>query len=177
MRRYWQLIFGAVLLPFLVGCGEEVPKITGTVTYAGEPLARGLLTFHPIDRHAVAAQARVSAGQFAVPVQPGTYRIQVMNLDRPAEPDYAKMEYRVAIDIYRARQQERKERWKRELRPFLGNPEALRAKYAEMQELEGDIPDAAPGNNQTHEITAPDQVLTIVVERYSKKAAPRPAGS
>src|SRR5438046_2070465 len=109
MERLSRWGVGAVLLPLLIGCGEERPKVTGTVTYAGEPVARGMLSFQPLERYGAPVEALVTAGEFTVPVQPGKYRIRVRNLIRlPLPPDLEKMDRDTAAWIHFQRQQARR---------------------------------------------------------------------
>ena len=60
MKRLILFLISVLLLIFVGGCGSDaipVVKVSGSVTYRGEPLADALVTFHP-----TAAGGRAAAG-------------------------------------------------------------------------------------------------------------------
>jgi hypothetical protein len=58
------LVVAAVVLAG--GCGSDLPQVTGSVTYRGQPVAEGKVVFHPIGIGVVGYGALQSDGTFAV---------------------------------------------------------------------------------------------------------------
>lgn len=56
-----------VLLCVLSGCGRSGPSVSGTVTYDGQPLASGYITFFPLDDRGPTQ---------GTPIQDGTYEVR-----------------------------------------------------------------------------------------------------
>jgi hypothetical protein len=67
----------AALLPFLVGCGEPIGKVSGRVTFKGEPVTKGSISFN-LKGKGVAQDAKLdSSGAYtmATPLPTGTYHV------------------------------------------------------------------------------------------------------
>ncbi len=81
---------GFCLLPLLVslGCGKPVgTTVTGNVTWNGQPLAYGAISFVPADGATKTAGAMITGGKYrAVDVPPGEKIVQVISGAPPREP-------------------------------------------------------------------------------------------
>lgn len=85
MNRIPCLVFLGVLL-FFVGCGREGPervRISGTVTFGGEPVEKGRIYFFPAgDTMAPMSGSHIAGGRYVaehkggVPV--GTHRVEIV---------------------------------------------------------------------------------------------------
>ena len=71
-------------LALLTGCADPAPdpvEVTGAVTYDGEPVAAGIISFVPIDSVRPPGGAAISDGRYhlypEVALKPGTYRVEV----------------------------------------------------------------------------------------------------
>jgi len=76
------LLFGAVILA-LAGCGSSGPNVEGTVTYDGEPIEMGTITFLPAGASKSApGGAQIVAGKYKIPGEtapkPGAYRVEII---------------------------------------------------------------------------------------------------
>ena len=57
---------------FVAGCGTSLGTVTGEVTYEGEPVQEGWITFSPADGKGPAKGGRIDAGKYTVTdVPPG----------------------------------------------------------------------------------------------------------
>lgn len=67
-----------LLAPFSSGCGKSsnAIRVRGTVTYQGEPVPNGLITFYPVTGRPVSGPLS-EAGQYGVSLEPGDYRATV----------------------------------------------------------------------------------------------------
>lgn len=67
----------------LTGCGGgSGPRVSGTVTYAGEPVEDGSITFHdPDGKHEEKGGARIVGGKYLAEnnpkLTPGRYRVEI----------------------------------------------------------------------------------------------------
>jgi hypothetical protein len=74
-----------ILVLLVVGCGSDEPLgvgVSGTVTYKGEPIKEGLITFIPIEgTNGPKAGANIDEGKYAIPrrgaLAPGKYRVEI----------------------------------------------------------------------------------------------------
>jgi len=97
-----------VLLTFLLaalsGCGKTDPygrlSLSGTVTFRGQPLDKGVIDFLPPDPQGNGARAMIQDGKYRIPreqgLPPGTYRVLIASpeantTDPPAGPPGMKM--------------------------------------------------------------------------------------
>lgn len=68
----------AWLVMLAVGCsGDGMLTITGSVTYDGQPLADGAISFHPLDAKIAPQGGLIAAGRFRVRTRPGRYRVEI----------------------------------------------------------------------------------------------------
>jgi hypothetical protein len=59
---------------WVVGCGDSGPKrygVSGTVTYKGQPIKSGLISFIPEGSEASAGGASIIDGKYDIPSKPG----------------------------------------------------------------------------------------------------------
>lgn len=65
----------------VTGCRPGVTTVNGTVTYEGQPLAQGEITFTPADGLGPVVGAPISSGAFAVAeIRPGRKIVQISEL-------------------------------------------------------------------------------------------------
>ncbi len=160
-----------ITLALLVGCADPnhgKARVQGTVTFGGEPVAMGTITFQPLERGAVPGAAAVVEGKFTALLIPAQYQVRVevpRRLDGPwtYEED--------------ARQRRRRHELMGKIRMLHGDREAINAELAKYHEAEGTIPGTAPGNNRVFQVVEGEQTLDVVIEKDSKKKnAPAHAG-
>ena len=63
-RNYWKPLGPVAVLALLVGCGDSVATVTGSVTYNGEPVKKGYISFQPSNGR---------GKSFAAPIAEGAY--------------------------------------------------------------------------------------------------------
>jgi hypothetical protein len=73
------LAFFLTLLVQLPGCGAPTATVSGQVTWEGEPVADGFITFTPVDGKGKDAGAPISSGRYTVrDFPPGPKLVQVI---------------------------------------------------------------------------------------------------
>jgi hypothetical protein len=78
MTRNWLLIATLLLSLAATGCGRTT-SVTGRVTYDGQPVQNGAITFYPADGQGPSAGAMVADGQYRVEgITPGKKMVQVV---------------------------------------------------------------------------------------------------
>ena len=93
MRGSLCLIFGLALIG-MVGCGQSGPErigMSGTVTYNGEPIEDGEISFQPVaGTQAPPTSTTITEGKYKLPAKwalvPGTYQVSILSY-RPSEKD------------------------------------------------------------------------------------------
>jgi hypothetical protein len=80
-----RLLGVGLALPLLGGCGGGGPvrhEITGTVTYKGEPVEEGIISFEPEDGQASKDGATILNGEYRIPKDKGLfagkYRVSII---------------------------------------------------------------------------------------------------
>ena len=64
-----------------MGCSKGVSSVSGTVTYEGQPIQQGEITFTPADGIGPVVGAPITAGAFTVgEIKPGTKTVQISEL-------------------------------------------------------------------------------------------------
>lgn len=83
MTRHLPVLIAGLALS-LPGCGGGGPRVSGTVTKAGQPLAGGVVAFEPVAGSGTTgsgAVVEVADGKFTVPssrpLNPGSYLVRV----------------------------------------------------------------------------------------------------
>jgi hypothetical protein len=86
-----------LLMPLLIGCGSgKHVELSGAVTYEGQPVQRGNISFLSSDGKGPTAAAIIAEGKYAVKILPGSYDVriegskvvgeQLMHANNPASP-------------------------------------------------------------------------------------------
>lgn len=93
-NRGWYLLGFSIISMLIVGCsgssGPRVVPASGKISFKGEPLESGTITFSPVDaKETVATSAQIVDGQYQTEkgqgVSAGTYKV-VVNVQRiPAD--------------------------------------------------------------------------------------------
>jgi hypothetical protein len=90
-RNVCCLVLTSVAIAAEIGCGDSsgLPRryaVSGTVTYKGEPLVKGTISFVPVDANGRAAGGTISKGQYSLTTQdaddgalPGKYKVAVVS--------------------------------------------------------------------------------------------------
>ena len=66
-----------LLFAALTGCGDEKQPARGTVTWNGQPVASGIITFVSTEGTLIREGAVIQDGAFLVRVPPGKYKIEL----------------------------------------------------------------------------------------------------
>ncbi len=67
-----------VLLACLAGCGSDgLTEISGTVTFNGQPVEKGNISFLPADGKGPTAAATIAAGKYSVKIAPGQKKVAI----------------------------------------------------------------------------------------------------
>lgn len=86
---------GFVLVLCLSGCGprDGLTQISGTVSYDGQPVAKGNISLMPVDGVGPSAAAIITDGKYKVKIAPGSKRVKIeafkvvgKELYRPNDP-------------------------------------------------------------------------------------------
>jgi hypothetical protein len=73
------LAFALATVLVLPGCGSSTATVSGEVTWEGEPVADGFITFTPVDGKGKDGGAPISAGRYTVrDLPPGPKLVQVI---------------------------------------------------------------------------------------------------
>jgi len=70
-------ILAVVALCILPGCGDDKSSVSGTVTFDGQPVARGTITFAKSEGELVREGAIIREGSFQANLPPGNYKIEL----------------------------------------------------------------------------------------------------
>jgi len=75
-----------VVALIVAGCSSDgLVASRGTVTYDGEPIAAGAISFHPLDKGVAPQGGRIVAGRYQLRGRPGRQRVEIV-ASRP-KPD------------------------------------------------------------------------------------------
>jgi hypothetical protein len=139
-----RLCFAALTaLPFLAGCGKGT-AVSGTVTYKGQPVQRGVISFYPVNNEGKSqganAGGEVVEGKFTVHnVVPGKNKVVVAGGDVVTVPN--------------------------------DRDEGRKAQVSADKVL---IPEDAVGNNQVHEVSEGRQTLDLKLEPPVRRPGEQP---
>jgi len=92
MPPFQRLLPLTVVVLTLAGCGGDMASVTGTVTYDGDPLSTGTVTFHPVGEGPTGYGSIQSDGSFRIQtgqqagLPPGEYRVTVQATGPVPEP-------------------------------------------------------------------------------------------
>ncbi len=76
--------FALLTLPALVGCGDGKTVVSGTVTFDGQSVEVGTISFVPQDTSQASDAGKIVDGRFSVLATPGAKKV-VIRASRPAE--------------------------------------------------------------------------------------------
>lgn len=89
-RRSLSVVLHVVLLGAL-GCGDDLPEryqVSGQVTYKGQPLPKGTITFAPVDGSGSGAFGEIVEGSYSLTThstndgaRPGAYRVTITSAE------------------------------------------------------------------------------------------------
>lgn len=69
-----------VLVPVCIGCGAPDPlsaQVSGSVSYDGQALENGIITFRPADGQGPTAGDAITAGKYSVKMMPGEKIVEI----------------------------------------------------------------------------------------------------
>jgi len=77
--RYWLLLACGAGLCLSLGCSNDKRSLeaTGNVTYNGNAMSDGEITFIPDDKAVAPEGGKIKDGKYSVKVQPGKYRVEI----------------------------------------------------------------------------------------------------
>jgi hypothetical protein len=136
----------ALVLSLAGGCGGGAASVSGDVTYNGEPVGNGYITFMPADGKGQAAAAPIADGHFDVDnLAPGPKIVKIEGVKKvPFARSSADMAKRAAVD------------------KFLGNGSGL-------IDPADTIPPGAEGNNQKVDIQPGQQTRDFHLKKPAAK--------
>jgi len=71
-----------MLLSAVIGCGEATSSIGGKVTYKGQPVQNGSITFQPTDGKGPSAGGTITAGEYRVEgITPGSKLVEILGFE------------------------------------------------------------------------------------------------
>jgi hypothetical protein len=82
MNNRWTIVSALLIAVVAQGCSSESRSgVTGSVTYLGEPIAVGTITFLPKTENGIKCGALIDQGKYTVEPkvgpQPGTHRVEI----------------------------------------------------------------------------------------------------
>src|SRR4051812_43709632 len=77
MQRPGVYAISLVLVAALAGCGDEMGTVHGTITFDGQPVADGAITFVKAEGDLVREGAVIKGGKFQARMAPGKYKVEV----------------------------------------------------------------------------------------------------
>jgi len=72
-----RLVGLVALTCLLLGCGERKSTVNGTLTFDGQPVQSGMITFVRSEGELVREGAVIQSGAFRVTLEPGEYKIEL----------------------------------------------------------------------------------------------------
>jgi hypothetical protein len=132
----------ALVLGLLAGCGDGSATVSGTVTYDGQPVKEGYVTFSPADGKGPSAGGPIANGRYtAEKVPPGPKIVLVEAADKP---------------VPSVQSQGDVEKLTKELKGKLGPDGIIRADT---------IPPTADGNSRKVDVKAGSQELNLDIKK------------
>jgi hypothetical protein len=145
MRRAIVLLALPLLLP-ASGCGGAGATVTGAVTYEGEPVKSGYVTFAPADGQGPTVGAAITDGRYTaekVPPGPKVVKVEASGAATPSVQSQADAE-----------------KLSKELKGKLGPDGIIRT---------ATVPPDADGNNQKADVKGGSQTLDLHLKKPAKK--------
>ena len=130
------------------GCGQQKSTVSGKITYNGQTVEMGTISFRPATGQGQVFAARIVDGQYTVPeAVPGSRTVSIRGLKKVKLALSSEESARAAADALAA-----------------GNTSGVH-----MSESADYIPEDVEGNNQTVEISGGDQTLDFHVKGPPRK--------
>jgi hypothetical protein len=94
------LVCCTVLMASLVGCGrgDGLMAISGTVSYDGKPLEKGVISFVPADGKGPTAASPISDGKYSVKVAAGKKMVKIESYKVLGQHPFSRNNPRIVID-------------------------------------------------------------------------------
>jgi hypothetical protein len=91
---------GIALITCVAGCGRGggSAAISGTVSYEGKPLEKGIINFVPADGKGPTAAATIADGKYSVKVAPGKKLVRIEGYKVTGEHPYSRSNPRIVVD-------------------------------------------------------------------------------
>ena len=141
MARVWP----AVLALAAAGCGGNAASVSGTVTYDGQPVGDGMVTFLPADGKGAVAGGKITDGRYTVEnLTPGPKVVQVVAVK--------------AVPFARSSEEMAKR----------AAENKSRGDGSGLIDPADTIPADAEGNNATHEVKPGKQTLDLDLKKPAK---------
>jgi hypothetical protein len=147
-RTFFTLNFAFCLALAAAGCSSNTASVSGTVTYDGQPVGTGEVTFTPVDGIGPTSGGRIKDGQYTVDgLTPGRKTVKVMAVKAvPFARSTEEMARRAAEN-------------------------KSKGDGSGLIDPADTIPPDAEGNNATHEIKAGKQTLNLDLKKPAKAKA------
>ena len=62
----------------LPACSSQQPKVSGTVTFDGQPVSEGAIIFRPTNPDSRPEGGPIRTGKFSVRIRPGSYKVEIV---------------------------------------------------------------------------------------------------
>jgi hypothetical protein len=147
MTQVSKASFVALLCVVAAGCGGSTTSVSGKVTYNGEPVEQGFVSFRPADGMGQVFSASIVDGEYDAPdAVPGSRVVSI----------HGTKAVKVALSS-------------EESAKIAAERAAAGQGGLHMTEAADYIPDDAEGNNQTHEISTGEQTLNFDLKGPPRK--------
>lgn len=147
MTQVWKACVIASLCLGAIGCGGSTTSVSGKITYNGEPVEDGFVSFRPADGTGQVFSANIVNGEYkAAQAVPGSRVVSIHGTKKVKLALSSEESAKIAAEQAAAGQ---------------GG--------LQMTEAADYIPDDAEGNNQTHEIASGDQTMNFDLKGPPRK--------
>jgi hypothetical protein len=144
-RKCMAWVWPAVLALAAAGCADSTASVSGTVTYDGQPVGNGMVTFLPADGKGPSAGGKIADGRYTVDgLTPGPKVVQVVAVKAvPFARSTEEMAQRAAAN-------------------------KAKGDGSGLIDPADTIPADAEGNNATHEVKPGKQTLDLDLKKPVK---------
>lgn len=142
------IVFIAAAFLATAGCGGSATAVSGKVTYNGEPVEMGTISFRPADGKGQVYAARITDGSYSIPdAQPGSRVVAIRGVKKVKLALSSEESAQAAAEAAAA-----------------GNTGGLH-----LAEAADYIPEDAAGNNQTVDVTEGEQTFDFAITGPPRK--------